>query len=117
MAPCQWDVPRQCQKLRGPGGCRDSAEVGRQRGIRLTQVEAHRVFIQDVNRLDTVKRPMVELSADGRVFDAQDIQLHGLGIDLRPLWNSTPWRSRNTHEVSPWLGSQLSAMPGTMLPC
>jgi hypothetical protein len=28
---------------------------------------------------------MVELSADGRVFDAQDIQLHGLSIDLTAI--------------------------------
>ena len=34
----------------------------------------------------------------------------------RPLWNSTPLRSRKVQAVSSLLGSQLSAMPGTMLP-
>ena len=46
------------------------------------QIEAHGVFVQDVNRPNIFHCATRKLVADGGVFDAQDIQLHCFRIDL-----------------------------------
>ncbi len=46
------------------------------------QIEAHRVFVQDVNRRNVFHGAARKLVADGGVFDAQDVELHRFRIDL-----------------------------------
>ena len=57
-------------------------DAGRQGDIRHTQVETHRVLVEDIDILNSFHRATVPVAANGGVFDAQNVQLHRFRVDL-----------------------------------
>jgi hypothetical protein len=56
--------------------------VGWHGSIRLSQVETHRVLVEDLNCLNGFYRALVPIAANSRVFDVLDIQLHRFRVNL-----------------------------------
>ena len=75
-----------------------------------------RVLVEDLDAVDGVQRAAQKLVADGGVFDAHDVELHRLGVDLTAVVKQHPLAQPGVEAVSSLLDSQLSARLGTMLP-
>ena len=56
--------------------------TGRHGHVRHGRMNAYRVLVDDIDTRNGVHCATVPFGADGRVFDAQDIELHGFCVDL-----------------------------------
>src|SRR6516165_10331567 len=53
-----------------------------QRRIRYCCIDADRVLVEDLDAVDVFQTAAYKVHADGRVLDAQHVELHRLGIQL-----------------------------------
>ena len=61
-----------------------------QRRIRHFGIDADRVLVEDLDAVDVFQRAAHKVAADGGVLDAQDVELHRLGVDLAAVVEEDP---------------------------
>ena len=59
--------------------------AGRHGDMRLIQVQAYRVLVEDLGPLNSFDRAPVPIATNGGVFDVLDVQLHCFRIDLAAI--------------------------------
>jgi hypothetical protein len=68
--------------LRGDQVGRVVHDTGRHGHVWQTRIDTHRVLVEDLDTCNGVHRTTVPFTANGGVFDALDVELHGFRIDL-----------------------------------
>ncbi len=58
--------------------------------IRQRRVDAYRIAVDDLDTVDGVHRAALPLAADFGVFDALEVQLHGLSVDFAAVVKQHP---------------------------